>query len=112
MVERLWHGWTTSANADAYERLLKTEIFPGIAAKNVAGYRGIRLLRRALPSGEVEFATIMSFDSWDSVRAFAGDDYEKAYVPASARAVLARFDERSQHYEVRERLTYDTAQRD
>ena len=48
----------------------------------------------------------MSFDSWDAVRAFAGDDFERAYVPASARAVLARFDERSAHYEVREQLTY------
>jgi hypothetical protein len=40
------------------------------------------------------------------VKAFAGDDYETAYVPAEARAVLARFDDRSQHYEVRERLSY------
>jgi len=109
MVERLWHGWTTSTNADAYERLLKTEIFPGIAAKNVDGYRGIRLLRRALPNGDVEFVTIMTFDSWESVRAFGGEDYEKAYVPASARAVLERFDDRSQHYELREQLTYDRA---
>jgi hypothetical protein len=106
MIERLWHGWTTAENADRYEALLKAEIFPGIAAKNVQGYRGIRLLRRPLPSGEIEFLTIMSFDSWDSVRAFAGDDYTKAYVPPGARAVLARYDERSAHYEVRERLSY------
>ena len=105
MIERVWHGWTTAENADRYERLLKTEIFPGIAAKRVAGYRGLKLLRRPFPGGAVEFA-IMSFDSWDAVRAFAGDDYERAYVPASARAVLARFDERSAHYEVREHLTY------
>jgi antibiotic biosynthesis monooxygenase (ABM) superfamily enzyme len=106
LIERVWRGWTAAENADRYERLLKTEIFPGIAAKQVPGYRGIRLLRRPLPSGEVEFATIMSFDSWDAVRAFAGEDYSRAYVPASARAVLARFDEHSAHYEVREHLTY------
>lgn len=29
---RVWHGWTTDKNADAYETLLKTEIFPGSAA--------------------------------------------------------------------------------
>lgn len=101
MIARIWHGYTTPENVGAYERLLKTEIFPGIEAKNVDGYRGIRLLRRPLEA-EVEFITIMWFDSWTAVRAFAGDDYEHAYVPASARAVLARFDERSQHYEVRE----------
>jgi hypothetical protein len=43
MVSRIWHGWTTPENADAYENLLKTEIFPGIASKNVSGYRGIQL---------------------------------------------------------------------
>ena len=100
MIVRVWHGWTTPENAGAYERLLRTEIFPGIAAKNVAGYRGIRLLRRPLPTGEVEFVTLMDFDSFEAVRAFAGEDFEQAYVPESARRVLARFDERSLHYEV------------
>ena len=104
MIERLWHGWTTAAKADAYEQLLKAEIFPGIAARQVPGYHGIRLLRRALPSGEVEFVTIMAFDSLDAVRAFAGDDYEAAYVLATARTLLARFDQRAAYYQVCERL--------
>ncbi|HEX2727362.1 MAG TPA: antibiotic biosynthesis monooxygenase, partial [Beijerinckiaceae bacterium] len=77
------------------------EVFPGIATKGVAGYRGIKLLRREV-GAEVEFVTIMWFDSWDAVKAFAGDDHEAAYVPAKARAVLARFDGRSQHYEIRD----------
>ena len=106
MIKRLWHGWTTPENADAYENLLRTEIFPGIQAKGVAGYRGIELLRRPLPGGQVEFVTVMEFDSWESVRQFAGEDYETAYVPPQARRVLARFDARSAHYEVRERLEY------
>ena len=105
MVGRIWHGWTTPENADIYENLLKTEIFPGIASKKVSGYRGIQLFRRPLDS-EVEFITIMWFESWDSVRKFAGEDYEKAYVPPEARHVLSRFDDRSQHYEIREHITY------
>lgn len=105
MIGRLWHGWTTPENADAYETLLKTEIFPGIAAKNVTGYRGIQLFRRPLGE-EVEFITLMTFDSWDAVKEFAGGDYEQSYVPASARKVLKRFDDHSQHYEIREQLTY------
>jgi hypothetical protein len=52
----------------------------------------------------VEFITIMWFEDLDSVRTFAGEDYEAAVVPPKARAVLSRFDERSQHYEIRERL--------
>jgi antibiotic biosynthesis monooxygenase (ABM) superfamily enzyme len=100
MIARLWHGWTTPENADAYERLLDQEVFPGIEARAVPGYVGIELLRRRT-GREVEFVTIMWFESWDAVKAFAGDDPEAAYVPAAARALLARFDERSAHYEVR-----------
>jgi antibiotic biosynthesis monooxygenase (ABM) superfamily enzyme len=71
MISRIWHGWTTLENADIYENLLKTEIFPTIASKNVLGYRGIQLLRRQL-SNEVEFITIMQFDSLEAVKQFAG----------------------------------------
>jgi len=102
MITRIWHGWTEPATADAYETLLMTEVFPGILAKNVAGFRRIELFRR--PAGdEVEFVTVMWFNSLDDVKAFAGEDYETAYVPDKARVILKRFDPRSQHYEVRER---------
>jgi len=105
MIARLWHGWTTPENADIYENLLRTEIFPGIAAKGVTGYRGIRLMRRACDEG-VEFITLMEFDFWEAVKKFAGEDYERAYVPPKAREVLARFDARSRHYEIREHQSY------
>ena len=98
MITRIWHGWTTPENAPVYEQLLRTEILPGIAAKNLPGYHGPHLLRRQLED-EVEFVTILWFDSLEGARALAGEDYETAYVPPQARAVLARFDVRSQHYE-------------
>ena len=104
MIARIWHGWTQPENADAYEKLLKEEIFMGIAGRKIPGYQGIRLLRRALDSGEVEFVTIMWFESLQAVKQFAGEDYEAAVVPPKARKLLARFDQRSQHYEVRESL--------
>ena len=47
--------------------------------------------------------TVVGFTSRDAARAVAGPDYELAVVPPAARAVLARFDARSAHYEVRER---------
>jgi hypothetical protein len=101
MICRIWHGWTTPANADAYEHLLRSEIFHGIAERELAGYHGIELLRRA-DQLLVEFVTLMWFDSIESVRAFAGDDYEIAVVPVAARALLDRFDARSAHFEVRQ----------
>ena len=101
MIARLWRGWTSPANADAYERLLREEIFNGIAARRIPGYHGIELFRRALEDG-VEFVTLMRFDSLDAVRGFAGEAYETAVVPPRARALLQRFDARSAHYEIRE----------
>jgi antibiotic biosynthesis monooxygenase (ABM) superfamily enzyme len=100
MISRIWHGWTKPENANAYEALLKQEIFVGIKAREIAGYRGIQLFRRSL-GDEVEFITVMWFDSIDTVRVFAGEDYEAAVVPPKARLLLAHFDDRSQHYEVR-----------
>jgi hypothetical protein len=100
MISRIWHGYTTFENADAYENLLKSEIFTGIKGRNIQGYKGIQLLRRPLEK-EVEFITIMWFDSIGSVKVFAGEDYEEAVVLPEPRKLLSRFDKRSQHYEVR-----------
>ena len=97
MIGRLWRGWTTKENAPKYQALLESEVLPGI--HRVDGYHGAYLLRRELPD-EVEFVTITLFESFDAVRRFAGDDYEKAVVPPAARRLLARFDERSTHYDV------------
>lgn len=99
MISRIWHGWTTPADADAYERLLREEVFLGIQNRRICGYRGIHLLRRNA-GPEVEFVTIMWFESIDAVRVFAGDDYEQAVVPPAARQLLAHFDARSAHYQV------------
>jgi antibiotic biosynthesis monooxygenase (ABM) superfamily enzyme len=100
MIGRIWHGWTTPDKADAYDRLLQEEIFVGIKGRRIPGFREIQLFRRDA-GAEVEFVTIMWFDSLDAVRAFAGEDYEQCVVPPAARAILSRFDDRSQHYEVR-----------
>ncbi|WP_348611299.1 antibiotic biosynthesis monooxygenase [Halobaculum rarum] len=105
MIERIWHGWTTPEDADEYERLLREQILPSFADKDIDGYRGVRVLRRS-HSEEIEFITIMRFRSIKSVKQFAGEDYETAHVPREAREVLARFDEHAQHYEVREQVDY------
>jgi heme-degrading monooxygenase HmoA len=97
MIGRLWHGWTTPENADAYGALLQSTVIPGIGS--VAGFRGAYVMRRDA-GDEVEFVTVTLFDSLDAVREFAGEDYEAAVVPPEARRLLARFEERSTHFEV------------
>jgi antibiotic biosynthesis monooxygenase (ABM) superfamily enzyme len=62
MITRIWHGWTAPDNADTYETLLRTDILPGIAGKQIPGYRGAHLLRREL-ADEVEFITMLWFES-------------------------------------------------
>jgi heme-degrading monooxygenase HmoA len=106
MISRIWHGYTSLINADAYETLLKEEIFTGIQNRRLEGYKGIQLFRRSLET-EVEFITVMWFDSFAAVKVFAGEDYEAAVVPPKARTLLLRFDSRSQHYEVKAKMNFD-----
>jgi antibiotic biosynthesis monooxygenase (ABM) superfamily enzyme len=104
-IKRIWHGWTTPENADIYRNLLRDEVFPGIEAKNIPGYLGVELLRRDL-EGEVEFITIMTFQSLQNVIDFQGEDYTRCYVPEAAQKVLKRWDQISSHYEAIESRNY------
>jgi antibiotic biosynthesis monooxygenase (ABM) superfamily enzyme len=100
-VKRIWRGWTTPENAEAYRRVLEEEVRPGIEAKKINGYRSLELLSRDLGT-EGEFMTIMTFDSIQNVIGLQGEDYERAYIPDVARAVLSRWDEFCMHYETSE----------
>ena len=102
MICRLGRGWTTLGNADAYERVVRGEVIPAIEARRIPGFRHIDLMRRGLEA-EVEFATLMWFDSIEAITAFVGEDHEASHVPAAARALLSRFDERAAHFEVLDR---------
>jgi heme-degrading monooxygenase HmoA len=98
MIARVWHGYTKPEHADAYEAMLKPELLPGISQKK--GYKGSYLMRRNL-GGEVEFITVMLWESVDLLRAAAGhDDYETAIIPEKRRKYLAHFDAKAAHYEV------------
>lgn len=97
MIARIWHGFATKENAGKYEALLKPDVLPGL--DKVAGYRGSYLLRRD-HGAEIEFITLMLWESIDAIRGVAGENYEVAIVPEERRKVLSRWDERAQHYEV------------
>ena len=97
MIARLWHGWTKVENADTYERLVATQVLPSF--EPLRGYKGAYLLREDRES-ETEFVTLTLFEDLQAVRRFAGEDYETAVVPAKARQLLVRFDERSKYYEI------------
>ena len=97
MIARLWRGYTTAQNADAYEAMLKPDLLPGLSHK--PGFRGSFLFRRAL-GDEVEFVTMILWDSLDNLRALTGDDYETAVIPEERKRVLSRWDEKAAHYDM------------
>ena len=104
-IKRIWHGWTTKENADKYQTILSNEVLPGIEAKNIPGYTKIEVLRID-QDDEVEFVTIMTFDSLQNVIDFQGENYKKCYVPDAAQKVLKRWDLESMHYELVETRNY------
>jgi len=97
VIARIWHGWTTPEHADSYEAHLKPELLPGLS--KVKGFVGSHLLRRTGGS-EVEFITIIFWDSVDAVRAVAGPNYETAVIPEERKQYLKRYDAKALHYEV------------
>lgn len=101
MICRTWHGWTARAQADAYEAYLNDELFPRVARElDGRGYRGFHILRRDA-GAEVEFLTMVWFDSIDSVRGFAGENYETPVITEKAASLLARYDGRCRHYDLK-----------
>src|SRR4051794_7548323 len=102
MICRLWRGWTSPENADTYERIVRTEVIPGIEVRNIPGFRHIDLMKRDL-GGEIEFQTLMWFENLGAIKAFMGEDCTVSHVPEAAREVLSHFDERATHYEVIDR---------
>ena len=102
MILRLWRGWTTKENAGTYEQLLNGTIAPGIMQRGIAGLKELAVLKDG-QEDEVEFLTVMTFDDWEAVAEFAGENPQASVVPPAARAVLSRFDAHSQHYELLER---------
>jgi len=98
MIARIWHGWTKPADAKTYEKLLCGEIFPSIAARKIEGYRGAELFVRE-DGDEVEFVTLLRFDSMDAVTEFAGADANKPVIYPKAEALITRM-EPARHYGV------------
>ena len=98
MIARVWRGWTSPENADAYEKLLRVRVLPGL--RYIDGYRGGYILRQE-DQGEVEFFVMNFFDSLEAVRAFAGPDYTVPVFEPEARLLLSKVEPLARHYEVK-----------
>ena len=97
MIARIWHGRTKPEHADAYESMLKPELLPGVG--KMKGFRHSYLLRRDL-GNEVEFVTVMFWDSIESIKALTGPDHETSIIPEERRRYLSYHDPKAAHYEL------------
>jgi antibiotic biosynthesis monooxygenase (ABM) superfamily enzyme len=98
MIARIWHGWTRRADAKTYENMLRHEIFPSIAAREIQGYHGAELFIRE-DDNETEFVTLLRFDSMEAVKEFAGSDESKPVIFPGVEKLLTRM-EPARHYRV------------
>lgn len=98
MIARIWHGWTRPADAKAYENMLRNEIFSSIAARKIPGYHGAELFIRE-DGNEIEFVTLLRFDSMEGVKEFAGADETRPVIYPGVERLLTRM-ERSVHYRI------------
>lgn len=97
MIARIWRGRVPAAKADAYLDYLLATGLKDYAS--TPGNRGVRALRRV--EGDVaEYLTLTFWDSMDAVRAFAGDDVERAVYYPEDDAFLLEKNPTVEHYDV------------
>jgi heme-degrading monooxygenase HmoA len=98
MIARVWKGWTNPENADAYEKLLRETVIPGL--RQIDGHRGAYILRDD-KAEESEFVVVNFFESLAAVIAFAGPDYNVPVFEPEARELLSKVEPKANHYEVK-----------
>jgi antibiotic biosynthesis monooxygenase (ABM) superfamily enzyme len=97
MIARVWHGVTRAEDEQAYAEYLEETGMR--SARGLDGSRGTLVLHRRV-GDRAEFQTVLLFDSLGHVRAFAGDDLERAvFFPEDDRFLVER-ELTVAHYEV------------
>jgi heme-degrading monooxygenase HmoA len=97
MIARCWRGRTSEANAPRYYELFTSTVLPALQA--IPGFVGARVMRRPHTVG-VEFLVITEWVSWEAIQTFAGATRDVAVIEPAARALLADYDERVEHFDV------------
>ena len=100
MIARIWYGWTSRENAEKYERLLREEVMLEIAKRSIPGYKGAEIFIREADHDEMEFITLLRFETLEAVKLFAGEDYEQPVIPPECKKLLKRHSEKSRHYRI------------
>ena len=97
MIERVWTARTTRDGAIKYADHFRRAVLPELSA--IAGYQGARLLEREL-NGGIEIVVVTRWQTLDAIRAFAGDELDRAVVHDEAAALFSDYDRKVRHYGV------------
>jgi heme-degrading monooxygenase HmoA len=97
MIARQWVGETLGSDADVYGKYLEETGVKEIKATK--GNRGVWLMRR-VHEDRAEFVVISLWDTLNSIKAFAGPEYEKAVYYPEDKQFLLKLDPLVTHYEV------------
>jgi hypothetical protein len=98
MIARIWYGWTSRENAEKYEKLLREEVLLEIAKRSIPGYQGAEIFIREADNDEMEFITLLRFETVEGVKIFAGKNYEAPVIPPECKKLLVHHSEKSRHY--------------
>ena len=97
MISRQWRGLAKPDRSQAYVDHLRGETFTAIS--KLPGFLRASILRRTVQEG-VEFLVVTEWASLEAIRQFAGDDVERAVVPAAVREMMLEYDHVVRHYEI------------
>lgn len=97
MIARMWRGTVPTEKADAYYDYLQ---HTGLSDyRKTAGNKGVSVLRR-IQDDTTEFLLISHWESLDAIRAFAGDDFERAVYYPEDEAFLLELTPTVDHYDI------------
>jgi len=95
-ITRMWHGRTKAEHAEEYLEYVEAT---GIRDyREIEGNLSVRILRK-VEKEVCHFWTVTEWDSIESIKKFAGDDYEKARYYPEDKQYLLEFEEHVQHFE-------------
>lgn len=99
MIARSWHGIVPKEKKQAYYEYLENTGLHDY--RNTKGNKGVQVFCRD-EDNETHFLLITFWDSYQSIKEFAGDDYEKARYYPEDEAFLLELEPYVKHYQILE----------
>jgi heme-degrading monooxygenase HmoA len=97
VIARIWRGAVRTEDAAEYAVYIEET---GMAQyRSTPGNQGAWILRRDV-GGITHFITLSMWDDMDAVRAFAGDDPERAVMYPEDAKYLVEHEDTVEHYEI------------